>query len=82
MKETLTAGLIGVANAICGYLGATMMNEWTMIINFIVAAFSLGFALAKVIIIIIRPFKNNHAPNCDCVETIPHATDEIVNKDA
>ena len=81
MKETLTAGLIGIANAICGYLGATMMNEWTMIINFIVAAFSLGFALVKVIIIITRHFKNKHGPDCDCVEQIEHAIDEIVKKD-
>jgi hypothetical protein len=81
MKETSTAGLIGVANAICGYLGATAMNEFTMIINFIVAAFSLGFALVKVIMIIIRHFKNKHGPDCDCVEQIEHAIDEITKKD-
>ena len=81
MKETLTAGLIGVANAICGYLGATMMNEWTMIINFIVAAFSLGFALVKVIIIIIRHFKNKHSTDCDCFDQIENAIDEIIKKE-
>ena len=81
MKETLTAGMIGVANAICGYLGATMMNEFTMIINFIVAAFSLGFALVKVIMIIIRHFKNKHGPDCDCIDQIDKAIGEIVKKD-
>ena len=81
MKETITAGLIGVANAICGYIGATMMNELTMIINFIVAAFSLGFALVKVVIIIIRHFKNKHGADCDCVDQIEHTIDEIIKKD-
>ena len=81
MKETLTAGLIGVANAICGYIGATMLNEFTVIINFIVAAVSLGFALAKVIMIIIRHFKNKHGPNCDCVDQIENAIDEIIKKE-
>lgn len=81
MKETITAGLIGAANAICGYIGATMMNEFTMIINFIVAAFSLGFALVKVVIIIIRHFKNKHGADCDCVDQIEHTIDEIIKKD-
>ena len=81
MKETLTAGLIGVANAICGYIGATMLNEFTMIINFIVAAFSLGFALVKVIMIIIRHFKNKHGADCDCIEQIEKTVDEIVKKE-
>ena len=81
MKETLTAGLIGVANAICGFIGATMLNEFTMIINFIVAAFSLGFALVKVIMIIIRHFKNKHGPDCDCIEQIEKTVDEIVKKE-
>ena len=81
MKETLTAGLIGVANAICGFIGATMLNEFTMIINFIVAAFSLGFALVKVIMIIIRHFKNKHGADCDCIEQIEKTVDEIVKKE-
>ena len=81
MKETLTAGLIGVANAICGFIGATMLNEFTMIINFIVAAFSLGFALVKVIMIIIRHFKNKHGADCDCIEQIEKTVDEIIKKE-
>lgn len=81
MKETITAGLIGTANAICGFIGATMLNEFTMIINFIVAAFSLGFALVKVVIIIIRHFKNKHGTDCDCVDQIEHTIDEIIKKD-
>lgn len=81
MKETLTAGLIGVANAICGFIGATMLNEFTVIINFIVAAFSLGFALVKVIMIIVRHFKNKHGADCDCLEQIEKTVDEIVKKE-
>ena len=81
MKETLTAGLIGVANAICGFIGATMLNEFTMIINFIVAAFSLGFALVKVIMIIVRHFKNKHGADCDCIEQIEKTVDEIIKKE-
>lgn len=81
MKETITAGLIGAANAICGYIGATMLNEFTVIINFIVAAVSLGFALVKVIMIIIRHFKNKHGPDCDCVDQIGNAIDEIIKKE-
>ena len=81
MKETLTAGIIGVANAICGYIGATMLNEFTVIINFIVAAFSLGFALVKVIMIIVRHFKNKHGADCDCIEQIEKTVDEIIKKE-
>lgn len=81
MKETVTAGVIGVANAICGYIGATMLNEFTVIINFIVAAVSLVFALVKVIMIIFRHFKNKHGTDCDCVDQIENAIDEIVKKE-
>lgn len=81
MKETLTASAIGAANAICAFMGATMMNEITMIINFIIAVFSLGFALVKVIMIIIRHFKNKHGPDCDCVEQIEKTIGDITKKD-
>lgn len=81
MKETLTVSAIGAANAICAFIGATMMNEVTMIINFIVAVFSLGFAFVKVIMIIIRHFKNKHGNDCDCLDQIEKTIGDISKKD-